>query len=549
MNKIKLMIKVLIYINALLFITFYFLPSSKVFANFTDSVSLNAGIQLTLGNLSLSPEKDETITGLTYLGGDPVLLSTHHLKNEGTLKGKLAYKIQVNKKGTNIPVNDDKVQLIMNFGSEIGDKVIPVSKINAGSYSFVTDNENKEWIVDGNLKNDVPITIKYKNDTIQDSDQDIDIIVTFLLVQTNVSEPKETMFYDKVSFKHELKLKAPEIPDSSNPNYWPAADDKNWKWNGEVKYNDAQFENIMYFSEIENSDRVRNLNDNVLYIELPEGKLKKNKEFDIIKQEGSNVKIEVMENKRFIKITYSFDKSTVESKNLLSQPGYQSVSFKYGPLDSYTQFDSNLLPLIHKRIILSSDKDVPGNFETLPIYTTLMQQKVSFKKITENDYTVTGSSYINQPLSDAKLNYKKIEIIVSENSKLFDLSFQKTDNQDYMLINTSKATKESDKNKKGKLKIILIGNNGNCLVIYRDLYITKETNQVKLFQLNKQVETSPGVEENKIESKENVIEKPVEVEEIIDSSTIENKEELKEETTESKQLADQPKSNEELSAE
>ncbi|MDN5373026.1 MAG: hypothetical protein PWR19_2072 [Carnobacterium sp.] len=509
MNKVKLMIKVLIYINVLFFITIYLAPSTKVFANFTDSATLNAGIKLSLGNLDLSPEQDETITGLTYLGGDPVLLSTHYLKNEGTLNGKLAYKIQVNKKGTNIQVDNDETQLIMNFGSEIGEKVIPISQINSGSYAFVTDNEDEEWIFDGNSETDIPITIKYKNSTIPVSDQDIDIIVTFLLVQTNVSEPKETMFYDKVSFKHELKLKAAEISNPTNPDYWPAADDKNWKWNGEVRYYDAYFENIMYFSEIENSDRVGNLNDNVLYIELPEDKLKKNKDFEITQKEGSNVEIEVMENKRFIKITYSFNKSTVEAKNLLSQPGYPSVAFTYGEHKSYTRFGGDLLPLIYKRVLLSSDKNSPGVFETLPIYTTLMQQKIYFKKISEN-YTVDENSYINQTLSDAKLNYKKLETIVSENSKLFDVSLQKANNEDYLLVNTNSSITAGNENNKGKLKIILIGNNGNRLVIYRDLYTTNETKAAVQSQITNQEDASSVIEATESEVLEVPLETPVE---------------------------------------
>lgn len=146
MEKIKLMIKVFIYINALFFMTFYLIPSSKVFASFTDSASLNAGVKLTLGNLDLSPEQNETTTGLTYLGGDPVLLSSHVLKNKGTLDGKLAYKIQVTEKGTDTLVNDSEIQIIMNFDFASDNKSIPASKINSANYTFVTDNKNNEWI-------------------------------------------------------------------------------------------------------------------------------------------------------------------------------------------------------------------------------------------------------------------------------------------------------------------------------------------------------------------------------------------------------------------
>ena len=521
MNKVKLMIKVLIYINVLFFITIYLAPSTKVFANFTDSATLNAGIKLSLGNLDLSPEQDETITGLTYLGGDPVLLSTHYLKNEGTLNGKLAYKIQVNKKGTNIQVDNDETQLIMNFGSEIGDKVIPISQINSGSYAFVTDNEDEEWIFDGNSETDIPITIKYKNSTIPVSDQDIDIIVTFLLVQTNVSEPKETMFYDKVSFKHELKLKAAEISNPTNPDYWPAADDKNWKSDEfGVRYNIANFKSIMYFSNIENSDRVGNLNDNVLYIELPEGKIKKDDYFDINQPKGYNIDVKVMNNRRFIKITISFNLSNTEAKDLLTVPNYYRVGFGYensnnGYFSGYANFiDNNTLPLIQKRILLNTDKNSSGIFETLPIYTTLERKKITFKHTSLVDNW--NNNQISEPLVDANLSYKNLYAEVVEGPTLFDLSLHKAgkeDNQDYLLINTSKAATESYKTNKGKLKIILIGNNGNRLVIYRDLYTTNETKAAVQSQITNQEDASSVIEATESEVLEVPLETPVEAKE------------------------------------
>src|SRR5699024_10285332 len=157
---------------------------------------------------------------------------------------------------------------------------IPASEINSSRYTFITDSEGKEWIFDTNQKKDLPVTIKYKSTDIPEKDREIDITVTFLLVQINASEPKETMFCDKVTFKHILKLKAKaaETPTPSEPNYWPSADDKNWKWNGEARYNDSQFQDVMYFSETESGEKVHNLNDFVLYIELPKGKLKKDNE-------------------------------------------------------------------------------------------------------------------------------------------------------------------------------------------------------------------------------------------------------------------------------
>lgn len=537
MKKIWLMIKAFIYISALLFMIFYLFPATEVSADFTDAASSSAGIKLTLGNLSLSPEKDETTTGLTYLGGDPVLLSSHELKNDGTLDGKLAYKIQVTEKGTSIPVNDTGIQVIINYGSTVGDKVISASDINSGNYIFVTDIQNKEWIFSGNQKKNIPVTIKYKGSIIPVKDRDIDITVTFLLVQTNASKPDETMFYDKVTFKHELKLKAEEVPSPSDPNYWPAANDENWKWNGEVKYNDAQFENIMYFSEVESSDRVKNLNDNVLYIELPEGKLKKDDVFRITQPEGYHIEVEIMKNRRFIKLTFSFDVLNKEAEKLLTQPRYYKVDFHYnGTQNEYVKFDSELLPLVQKRILLNTDEIISGKLETLPIYTTLKQKKLTFKYTNRSDDW--NDNYLNHPLVDASLIYKNLFVDTVEERSLFELSLHKAvkdDNQDYLLINTSKVAKPIDKSKKGKLKVTIVGNNGNHLVIYRDLFITDETKPLSKSRMINQSKVNVEMEETQAEQKKEIVEVPTDTKE-----TIEQSDSLKDSTSQETGKIDDP---------
>lgn len=547
-KKMKIVIKMLLYSSMLIFISFYLFPTKQVSAHFSDTATIEAGIKLTLGNLALSPENDETLTGLTYSGGDPVTLSTPHLRNKGTLNGKLAYQIQVTEKGTDTPANVSKMQVIMSFDSVLGDKTISASEINSSRYTFIKDNEGKEWIFDANQKEDLPVTIKYKSTDIPEKDCEIDIAVTFLLVQTNASEPKETMFYDKVSFKHEvqLKTKAEEVPDPTDPEYWPAADDKNWKNKGEVRYNDAQFEPIMYFSEVENSDRVHNLNDNVLYIELPEGKYKEDNVFGITQTEGSHIKAEIRENKRHIKLTFSFDTLNKYSENVISQPNYYTVGFNYGENNSsYVNFQPDLLPLVFKRILLNTDENIPKSFKVLPIYSTLEPQKVTFKYAKEND--LGNDNYLNHPLVDAVFSSHTLSAAISKEASLFDLSLHKTsegNNQDYLLINTSKAVKPADLNKKGKLKILITGNSGKSLVLYRDLYIIKETKQMIASKAISQNESDLKVEESQTEQEEPVVEKQVDSEKQIlsnqypssekqiaeDSSVTVSKEEAMEET-------------------
>lgn len=506
----------MLFLMSTLFILFFLSPVPSVSAHFSETVKEDVGIKLTLGNLALSPENDETLTGLTYSGGDPVTLSTHNLKNKGTLNGKLAYQIQVTEKGTDTPVDVSGMQLIMSFDSVLGDKTIPASEINTSKYTFITDSEGKEWIFDANQKEDLPVTIKYKSTDIPEKEREIDITVTFLLVQTNASEPKETMFYDKVSFKHEvqLKTKAEEVPDPADPEYWPAADDENWEENGEVRYNKVHFEEIMYFSETESGEKVRNLNDNMLYIELPEETTKEDQNFRINSNvNGTHIEAKVMENKRHIKVTFSFYLTSEEAVNLLSQRESFTISFEYGKLNSSITFGTDFIPLVYKRILLSSDEKRDARFEIRRVDTTPEPRKITFKYVFD-DWGINIGSWINQPLSDAKLQYKELEATVSKEPALFDLNVHKAsknDDKDYLLINTNKTVDTTNITKDGKLKIVITGNDGRKLVIYRELKVTKETNQAELSRTLNQSEIQPWIQpvETQTESEEKLAEETI----------------------------------------
>ena len=111
--KQKLNSNLLISFN-IIFALFLFLSPLTAKAQFNHSVHANVGIQLKLGNLALMPTRDAVISGLDYSGDDFKAISTTDLKNNGSLKGKVAYKISVIDKTSGEPTNDrSKIKVVL----------------------------------------------------------------------------------------------------------------------------------------------------------------------------------------------------------------------------------------------------------------------------------------------------------------------------------------------------------------------------------------------------------------------------------------------------
>ncbi|WP_034549619.1 hypothetical protein [Carnobacterium funditum] len=235
----------------------------------------------------------------------------------------------------------------------------------------------------------------------------------------------------------------------------------------------------MYVSETESSNWVHNLNDNILYIELPK-KYVKEKDYvkirmDIAESKGLNIKEEISDNNQFIKLTFSFD-GNPKFKHLLSEKIEYKVSIKYGDNKEF-EFDEGDLPLMVKRLLLNTDQDFSKNRNMSPIETN----KIWFTSIS-GDKSLKFGDNSNFPLAKVQLVYKDLIAKIIGNGEQFNLSVHKntdTDNNSYIDITTNNLA-ESE----AKLEFTIEGDSGYKLVITRDLKIASESKlKIKLLSV------------------------------------------------------------------
>ncbi|WP_034549618.1 hypothetical protein [Carnobacterium funditum] len=202
MIKVKQNSKLMLILSIIL-VLFLFTPSLSASAHFKDSVSTEIGIQLKLGNLALLPANDETVNGIAYSGNTPLNLSSHVLKNSGTLNGKVAYKITVSEKDSAEPAKDtDNVKVILEADSNKKDMIQSVTTSKTGEYTFLKNTNGDDYILVPDQNKELPISIAIQSDAKPEKDLELEVTVTFLLVLANAAEPTNTGFHDTVSFKH-----------------------------------------------------------------------------------------------------------------------------------------------------------------------------------------------------------------------------------------------------------------------------------------------------------------------------------------------------------
>lgn len=476
-----------------LFLLLFFLPL-PVTAEFNSDSHANIGIQLKLGNLALSPEKDSIISGIEYSGTKASPLSTSSLKNKGTLVGKVAYKIILKDRATGKPLadtNNIQISLQSNYNDKTGwsnnqDNTLT----NKDEYSFFKDNNGNDVILEPKNKNQLPFKMEMKSSIEPEKTMNLEVTVKILLVQADATRALETNFYDTVTFKHYVKWtkEKEEKPEIEIPDNWPG-EDGNWKVHDHVRYNDSQFKKHMYFSEVELSDagkieEIRNLNDNILYLELPEGELKEDNSFRISVTGGLTITPEVMKDRRSIKLTFSFDKDAEEGTNLLQESNYYTVSFNYGEnRDKSVNFEYNLLPLLNKRLLVSTDKVNTDSYSLESIETTLQPKRINFSTIEDlvNESISSPSTNKLNDVSD-EFSFTKLTTMITKNKDYFTLSsYQKANEVDKKGSFTiaTKNTVDTDKQTyKGKFKLTLEGTSRYKLVIFRELITLKEENSL-----------------------------------------------------------------------
>ena len=174
--------------SILFFIFFlYNLPTYSA-AVFSDSVSVDAGIKLTLGNLQMTESTSYLNSEVTVTSDslNQTLLTTT-LTNSGTLMGKIGYKIE-----SDIPSD---LRDAITFSLYEGD--IHVADLEqSGNYLFLNQNSEDIIIEPGSQKT---YSIRITTTAIPVETQHFQIAVSFILSQTNATEPQQ-MFYDEVDF-------------------------------------------------------------------------------------------------------------------------------------------------------------------------------------------------------------------------------------------------------------------------------------------------------------------------------------------------------------
>lgn len=574
MKKLKSSLNVLTKISLLCFAFFVLFPSLQAQAVFSDTDSINAGIKLELGTVSLDEKSVKPIPPLGYSGEDSVEIASSTLVNDGSLTGKLAYKIDVTDGDRVLTANELKNTMIsIELGTEEKKVEATAAYLNTNSFAFIKNTSGRDIVIEPNSVGKVPITVSYNSST-PTKNKKITVKVTFRLIQSNAADANANLFSDEVTMENVVSL-VPKVVEEEN--YWP---DKstftNKTSNNKVTYSLEKME--MVFSEVYNPKiypikEIKNLNKAILYIQLPfEEELKTTDHntgelIDTFKFYSStpnatgkvNVEsVELDEKKHGYKVTFSlfdyYDSSNPnkiqEYTNKLNYQLHQQFLIqKYIPnnnnnggyYDTYAEIGINN-DNYASRLVLSSD--IPNetdawNYEQKIIPLSAAEKTIIIKQLNKNSNWVYKSEF-----KDVRFTEETFEFEVKEkekDSKLVDHSLI-SKNEFSLKLNPGGNSNEAT------LNVKITGDTKNTLVISRKLelqnYLMK-MKSTKIPSTTKEVEQQTNSEEKIEESSsmidstlpnDQVIEEPIdgedqeEVEEVIDSSSSDSDAELKEET-------------------
>lgn len=577
MKKLKIILNVLIKISFVWFVFFMLFPSIPVKAMFSDTANLGMDIKLELGSVSLFSKDTTIIDSVKFTEGDSVTISSSDLMNDGSLSGKLAYKIDVTKEnGSMLTVDELKNTVIsIDFGTAANKVEASGTLLNENTCSFVKDTSGRDIVLEPDSMGKIPVTISYKSST-PTKEEKLKIKVTFRLIQSNAAKANANLFFDEVTMENVISLIPKVIEEKS---YWP---DKSTFINVEGKLSYSLEKMNMVFSEVydtsnSNIKNIRNLNEAVLYIQLPKDEPLKTKEkrtgkeidsFKVISMVADdngkiNVeKIEIDEINHGIKITFNLEDSYDSSDpnkvreytnkyrypiNIRFQLG--KYTFDGGNYGSYTYYSGVYYQqnIFASRLVLSSD--IPSelkeaNFEKRKIYLSEMEKTITIKQIK----SLSSDSVKNDEFKDVQLTKGAVSLEV-EGGATGQISSLLTQNNTLNNEFSLKLNPGGNSNV-ATLNVKITGDTKNTLVISRKLelqnYLVK-IKSAKISPTTKEVEQQTNSEEKIEESSsmidstlpnDKVIEEPidgedqeeVEVEEVIDSSSPDSDAELKEET-------------------
>ncbi|MFL2133077.1 hypothetical protein [Desemzia sp. FAM 24101] len=432
------------FIFCIVFVIFILAPIHVTHAEFSDSVTEAAGIKLKLGNIDLAVKDSSDSQIVTLEKNQNQIQLKETIQNKGSLTGKLAYRVLFK----NTITKEVKIQ---------NDYVVLTNSSNGNSL-HLNPNESTE------------VSLNIDVTSVQNQINNTEVQIEFLLFQTN-GTLKKPMFYDEITISYNLILDKEggevTIPPKEDPNdYWPTS---GWIDHGNVRYNKEDYSPIMYFSEMKNSKQIKNLNDNIFYVEIKDEKGIELTDLAIRSPEDMIIKVEqVNGNKQHLKITISIDKAKFK-RTVLSVPIYDYS------IASYTKNTFELseedAPITLKRILLSTDEAGTRTFNVRPV-NLFAEERQLYLAQTKQDST----GYLNKDLTKISFNKSpEISVEVSGNNKeLVEAKKIQAEENSFALKPKSKAeTKKAGM----KLSMFLKGTSGEILEVTRDIQLLPTTNE------------------------------------------------------------------------
>lgn len=576
MKKLKSNLIGLTKINLIFFVFFVLFPSIKVQAMFNDTASINMGVKLELGTVSLAAMDTNIVNAASFTKGDSVLIASSKVVNDGSLTGKLAYKIDVTEGDRVLTADELKNTVItIDFESAANKVEATATSLNTNSFTFVENTSGSDVVIEPDSVGKVPVTVSYKSST-PTKEEKLKIEVTFRLIQSNAANANSEMFSDQESLMNTVTL-VPEVVEEES--YWPSQSTFVKAVHGNYTYSLEKMK--MLFSETNdvtdpNKKYIKNLNKAILYIQFPDKERvtkqiegKQVLKISQISTDNAAIKYESMElneehNGMIITFkledSYPYNPTNPNASTAYANKDRYELSLnieiqKYGMYNKgeYGYYDNSHTydQFFATRLVLSSDLVVPINglytkYTQLPIKLTKDNVILSFKKFN----TTNPESADPKNFKDVQLTKEGVDLEVKGGQISSLLNSDKTFS---LWLNSNKALDDAT------LNVKITGDTGNTLVISRKLVngITSQSKSMKSMNMplieeeteeqdNQQTDTEINIEEpaTTIDStvlNEPTTEVPIEdalqeeieddgKEEVSDSSSVENIPEIKEET-------------------
>lgn len=569
MKKLKINLIIFFKIISLFLAFFIFSPSLQAKASFSDTDNINMGITLELGTISLATEDTNIIDPVCFTEGGPVLIASSKLVNDGSLSGKLSYKIDVTEGDRVLTADELKNTMIsIEFGTEEKKVEATATYLNTNSFAFIKNTSGSDIVIEPNYVGKVPVTVSYNSST-PTKNKKITVKVTFRLIQSNAADANANLFSDEVTMENVVSL-VPKVVEEEN--YWPDESKFINSTSGGYSYSLEKMK--MVFSEtyetLNSEDKeIKNLNKAVLYIKFRDpvttivkenGKDKEINTFNFPTVTTSPTVIKVTEKEidkvnNGVKMTFELidNYNSTDSKALSQYVGKDQYSLtldidinKYKDSSNFYDYYSHIsigdIKYFATRLVLSTDAEIlnsSAHYSQSPIkLTTDDKKEISFKKFYRANQATEGPGVFE----DFQLTNEDVKLEVIE----------KTAGQvSYSLISKNIFSLGLEPNETfdgATLNVNITGDTKNTLVISRELELQNYLMKIKSTKIpstTKEVEQQINSEEKIEESNsmidstvpnDKVIEEPIdgddqeEVEEVVDSSSADSDAEIKEET-------------------